>query len=44
MLEKKREYKEIVYQLFVELKDAVRREVVYSILVELGYARNQLGS
>jgi hypothetical protein len=39
MLEKKWECKEIVHQLFIDFKkayDSVRREVLYSILIEFG--------
>jgi hypothetical protein len=39
MLEKKWEYKETVYQLFIDFKKAyvsVRREVLYNILIESG--------
>jgi hypothetical protein len=37
---KKLEYNETVHQLFIDFKkayDSVRREVLYSILIELGY-------
>jgi len=39
MLEKKWEYNEEVYQLFIDIKkayDSVRREVLYKILIEFG--------
>ena len=39
ILEKKREYKEAVHQLFIDCKkayDSVRRKVLYNILVEFG--------
>jgi hypothetical protein len=39
ILEKKWEYNETVYQLFIDIKkayDSVRREVLYSILIEFG--------
>ena len=42
MLEKKWEYNEEVYQLFVDFKkayDSVRREVLYKILIEFGIPR-----
>jgi hypothetical protein len=38
ILEKKREYKEAVHQLFIDFKrayDSVRREVLYNILMNL---------
>ena len=37
VLQKKREYNEVVHQLFIDLKkayDSVRREVLYNILIE----------
>ena len=43
MLEKKWEYNEAVYQLFIDFKKAyhsVRREVFYNILMEFGIPRN----
>jgi hypothetical protein len=39
MLEKKWEYSETVHHLFIDFKkayDSVRREVLYSILTEIG--------
>ena len=39
MLEKKREYNETVYHLFIDFMkayDSVRREVLYNILMEFG--------
>jgi len=39
ILEKKWEYNETVYQLFIDFKEAyhsVRREVLYNILIEFG--------
>jgi sorting nexin-29 len=39
ILEKKLEYNEAVYQLFIDFKkayDSVRREVLYNILIEFG--------
>jgi hypothetical protein len=39
ILEKKWDYNEIVHQLFIDFKkayDSVRREVLYSILIEFG--------
>jgi hypothetical protein len=39
ILEKKWEYNETVHQLFIDFKkayDSVRREVLYSILIEFG--------
>jgi hypothetical protein len=39
ILEKKWEYNEIVHQLFIDFKkayDSVRREVLYSIIIEFG--------
>jgi sorting nexin-29 len=39
ILEKKWEYNETVYQLFIDFKkayDSVRREVLYNILIEFG--------
>jgi len=39
MLEKKREYNKVVYQVFIELKnafDSIRREVLYNILSQIG--------
>ena len=39
MREKKWEYSEAVYQLFIDVKktyDSVRREVLYNILIEFG--------
>jgi hypothetical protein len=44
--EKKREYNGTVHQLFTDFKKAcnlVRREVLYSILIELGIARKLVG-
>jgi hypothetical protein len=41
ILEKKWEYNETVHQLFIDFKKAnhsVRREVLYNILIEIGYA------
>jgi sorting nexin-29 len=38
-LEKKWEYNEVAYQLFIDFKkayDSVRREVLYNILIEFG--------
>ena len=43
ILEKKWEYNEEVYQLFIDFKKAyvsVRREVLYKILIEFGIPRN----
>jgi len=43
ILEKKWEYNEAVHQLFIDFKkayDSVRREVLYNILIELGFQRN----
>jgi sorting nexin-29 len=40
--EKKLEYNEEVYQLFIDFKkayDSVRREILYKILIEFGIAR-----
>jgi hypothetical protein len=40
MLEKKWKYSETVHQLFGDVKvayESVRREVLYNILIELGY-------
>jgi hypothetical protein len=45
-LRKKWGYNETVNQLFVDFKkayDSVRREVLYSIFISLGYPQNQLG-
>jgi hypothetical protein len=39
IMEKKREYKDTVRQLFIDFKkthDSVRREVLYNILIEFG--------
>jgi hypothetical protein len=41
--QKKRGHKERVHELFIDFKkacDSVRRQVLYSILIELGYSRN----
>jgi hypothetical protein len=39
ILEKKWEYNEAVHQLFIDFKTAVRREVLYNILIEFGIPR-----
>jgi hypothetical protein len=46
ILEKKWEYNGTVHQLFIEFKKAyesVRREVLYSILIEFGIPRKLVG-
>jgi hypothetical protein len=46
ILEKKREYSGTVLQLFIDFKkayDSVRREVLYSILIEFGIPRERVG-
>jgi hypothetical protein len=46
ILEKKWEYNDTVHQLFIDFKkacDSVRREVLYSILIELGIPRKLEG-
>jgi hypothetical protein len=43
VLEKKWEYHGTIHQLFIDFKEAynsVRREVLYSILIEFGRPRN----
>jgi hypothetical protein len=43
MLEKKWEYNEAVYQLFIDFKkayDSVRKEVLYNIIIEILSPRN----
>jgi hypothetical protein len=46
ILEKKREHKGTVHQLFIGFKkayDSVRREVLYNILIEFGIPRKLVG-
>jgi hypothetical protein len=46
ILEKKWEYNGTVHQLFIDFKkdyDSVRREVLYSILIEFGIPRKLVG-
>jgi hypothetical protein len=46
ILEKKVEYNGMVHQLFIDFKkayDSVRREVLYSIIIEFGIDRKQVG-
>jgi hypothetical protein len=45
-MEKKWEYNGTVHQLFIDIKkgyDSVRREVLYSSVIEFGIPRNLLG-
>jgi hypothetical protein len=47
ILEKKWEYSSTVHQLFIDFKkayDSVRREVLYSILIEFGIPRKLVGA
>jgi hypothetical protein len=46
LLEKKREYNGTVHQLFIDFKkvyDSVRRDALYSILIEFGITRKLVG-